>query len=180
MRSLWMEMKYIKSTARLLDRVWANKGGLDLSKEVLWVSVGQRAAELPAVKVGAWKKKSANRPRPHLKQSARVRCLARSNHSQSLMAGNFAALWPTDSKFSALKDLILFSTVSKDQKASSILKVGFSLSRWPHLHRVYLVTVCKRGATAVLRAYSYVGGRSRSLYKDFWLSVWKSRPKTDR
>ena len=66
---------------------------------------------------------------------------APSNHSQSLMAGNFAALWPTDSKFSALKDLILFSTVSKDQKASSILKVGFALSKWPHLHRAYVVSV---------------------------------------
>ena len=40
MRSLWMEIKYIKSTVRLLDRVWVNKGGLDLSKKVLWVSVG--------------------------------------------------------------------------------------------------------------------------------------------
>ena len=55
-------------------------------------SVGQRAAKLLAVNVGGIKKKSANRPRPHTKQSARVRTLARSNHSQSLMAGNFAAL----------------------------------------------------------------------------------------
>ena len=31
-------MKYIKSAARLLDRDWVNKGGWDLSKEVLWVS----------------------------------------------------------------------------------------------------------------------------------------------
>ena len=45
-------MKYIKSAARLLDRDCVNKGGLDLSKEVLWISVGQRAAELRAVKVG--------------------------------------------------------------------------------------------------------------------------------
>ena len=65
------------------------------------------------------------------------------------MASNFAALWPTDSKFSALKDLILFSTVAKDQKASGILKVVFALSKWPYLHRVYLVTVCKWGATVV-------------------------------
>ena len=44
-------------------------------------------------------------------------------------ASNFKALSPTDPKFSALKDLILFSTVSKDQKASSILKVGFAMSK---------------------------------------------------
>ena len=56
MRSLWMEIKCVKSATRLLDRIWVNKGGLDLSKEVLWVSVGQRAAVLQAVKVGGQKK----------------------------------------------------------------------------------------------------------------------------
>ena len=62
MRSFWMEIEYVKSTARLLDRDWVNKGGLDLSKEVLWVAVGQMAAELPAIKVGGLKKNSAERP----------------------------------------------------------------------------------------------------------------------
>ena len=55
-RVLWTEIKYNKSAAKLLDRVWDNKGGLDLSKEVLWVSVGQRAPELQAVKVGGQQK----------------------------------------------------------------------------------------------------------------------------
>ena len=50
-----MELKYLKSTARLLDRNYFNKRDLDLSKEVLWVSVGQRAADLQAVKVGGKK-----------------------------------------------------------------------------------------------------------------------------
>ena len=49
-------MKCIKSAARLLDKDCVNKGGLDLSKEVLWVSVDQRAAVLQAVKVGGQKK----------------------------------------------------------------------------------------------------------------------------
>ena len=44
-----MEIKYLKSAARLFTRNYFNKGDLDLSKEVLWVSVGQREAELPAV-----------------------------------------------------------------------------------------------------------------------------------
>ena len=35
---------------------WVNKRGLDLSKEVLWVSVDQRAADLQAVKDGDLKK----------------------------------------------------------------------------------------------------------------------------
>ena len=56
-----MEIKCIKSAARLLNIDCVNKGGLDLSKEVLWVSVDQRAAVLQAVKVGG-KKKSADRP----------------------------------------------------------------------------------------------------------------------
>ena len=47
-----MEIKYFKSPARLLNRGYFNKGGLDLSKEVLWVFVGQGAAEIQAVKVG--------------------------------------------------------------------------------------------------------------------------------
>ena len=55
-------------------------------------SVGQSTAKLLAVKVGVFKKKSAGPPRPHLNQSASVRFRARANNSQSLVAGNFAAL----------------------------------------------------------------------------------------
>ena len=58
-----MEIKYFKSCARLTDRDQVNKGGLDLSKEVLWVSVGQWVADLRAVKVGGWKKIQVGRPR---------------------------------------------------------------------------------------------------------------------
>ena len=57
-----MEIKYIRSAGKVLNRNCVNKGDLDLSKDVLWVSVGQRAAELLAVKVGGVKKKSAARP----------------------------------------------------------------------------------------------------------------------
>ena len=74
-------------------------------------------------------------------QSARVRTPAPSNHSQSLMASNFTTLWSTDSKFLALKNLNPLKTVLKFQEASSVLKMGFALSKWPHLHRAYLVTV---------------------------------------
>ena len=48
-------MKYIKSAARVLDRDCVNKGGLDLFKEVLWVFVGQRGAEIRAVEIGGQK-----------------------------------------------------------------------------------------------------------------------------
>ena len=50
-----MEIKYIKSAGRVLNRNCVNKRGLDLSKNVLWVSVGQEAADLQAVKVGGQK-----------------------------------------------------------------------------------------------------------------------------
>ena len=51
-----MVTKHHKSSARLLVRDFINKPGLDLCKEVLWGSVGQRAAVLQAVKVGGQKK----------------------------------------------------------------------------------------------------------------------------
>ena len=73
-------------------------------------------------------------------QSARVRFRSRSNHSQSLMAGNFAALWPTDPTFSALKDLNPFKIVYKVQEASSILRMGFARLDWPHFNRAYVVS----------------------------------------
>ena len=56
-----MEIKYIKSAGRVLIRDCVNKKGLDLSKNVLWVSVDQGAADLRAVKVGG-KKNSAEWP----------------------------------------------------------------------------------------------------------------------
>ena len=45
-----------------MNRSWVNKRGLDLSKELLWISVGQRAAELPAIKAGGLKKNSIDGP----------------------------------------------------------------------------------------------------------------------
>ena len=103
-------------------------------------SFGQMVSKLPVVKVEGLTKKSAIRPWPHSDQSARVRGGPGSNHSQTLMAGKFVALWPTDPTFSALKDLNLFKNVSKVQEANSILRVGFALSKWPYLHRAYLLS----------------------------------------
>ena len=54
--------------------------------------VGQRAAKLLAVKVGGLKKKSASRPRPQSASLLGFEPRSRFNHSQSLMADNFAAL----------------------------------------------------------------------------------------
>ena len=43
--------KYLKCVFRLFNKNCVNKEGLDLSKEVLWVSVGPRVAEIPATRV---------------------------------------------------------------------------------------------------------------------------------
>ena len=59
MRIIWKGIEYLKSAARLMDRDYVNRRGLDLSKKVLRVSVGQRVAELPAIKVGDLEKNSA-------------------------------------------------------------------------------------------------------------------------
>ena len=52
MRVFCTKAKYLKSAARLLYRDYVNRVGLDTSKEVQWVSVAQRTAELPFIKVG--------------------------------------------------------------------------------------------------------------------------------
>ena len=62
MRVFWLEIKCLKSATILLNRICVGRQGLDLSKEVLWVSVSQRAAELPASKVGGLEKNSATQP----------------------------------------------------------------------------------------------------------------------
>ena len=68
-----MEIKFIISAARVLNRNCVNKRHLDLSKNVLWVSVGQWAADLWAVKVGGQKKfcRSARSYRTRLRQAKR-------------------------------------------------------------------------------------------------------------
>ena len=55
MGSLWQGKTIPKNDASLLNRDYVNRKGLDLSKELLGVSVGQRAAKLQAVKVGDMK-----------------------------------------------------------------------------------------------------------------------------
>ena len=67
----------------------------------------------------------------------------------TLTTGNFEAIWPKDLKFLAIKDLNCLNKYAKYQEASSILRVGFAISKWPHLYSAYLVTVCNRTFIAV-------------------------------
>ena len=114
-RSLWMEIKYIESTGRLLDRDWVNKRGSDLSKEVLWVSVGQRAADLWAVKVGGQQKILPISPvRTRFARAGligRIFCWP-----PTLTARRSAALWPTETHSTSLersKPPLLTQSLSK-------------------------------------------------------------------
>ena len=126
------------------NNIWLHKGMMfNRLNLVMFVKNYQTA-----FKVGGLKKKSADQPRPYSNQLAQIRERLGSNHSQSLMAENFEALWPTDPKFLALKDLILFKRYIKNQDARSTLRVDFSLSKWPHFHRAYLVTDCKQKLVA--------------------------------
>ena len=72
------------------------------------------------------------------------------------MAGNFAALLPTDPKFLALKDLNLFKTVLKVQEARRILRVDVTLSKYPHCNSTYLVRVWFDSIAAVCSTYVQV------------------------
>ena len=76
--------------------------------------------------------------------------------SPTLTASNFAALWPTDRKFSASKDLNIFWKCLKFQDAGSILIINFAQSNRPQFHRVYQVTVCKRSFAAVYIFFIFV------------------------
>ena len=56
---------------------------------------------------------------------------------------------PTKPIFLSWKDLIPFPKYNKIQESGSIFRVGFALSKTPHLHRAYLVTVRKRKSMTV-------------------------------
>ena len=97
-----------------------------------------------------------------------------SNHSQILMAGNFAALWPRDAKFSALKDLNLFKILWKVQEASSILRVGFALSNWPHFNSIYLLRVSSLTGIAVYGVKILLGFPRKSTVFMTYAEIWSS------
>ena len=105
-------------------------------------SIGQRAKKLPAIKLWEWLDRDRGSNPGTLADWGRGRLADFFLRPPTLTASNFAALWPTDPKFLALKDLNPFEKYAKNQDASSILKVFFSFSKWPHLHRAYVVGRC--------------------------------------
>ena len=145
-------LKYCHALEQKIFQWW----NLDLSKEKLWMSVGLRATKLPSVKLWEWFSPSLTRTQAKCTLTVMAKPADFFLTPPNLMASNFAALSSTDPKFLALKDLLFFSQHIEFQDAGSILKVVFALSNWPHLHRAYSVTVCKRGATAVYFQYGKI------------------------
>ena len=103
-------------------------------------SVGQRAAKLPAIKLWEWFDPGCSRTRADRFECGRGWKADFFFRPPTLMTDIFAALWHTDLKFLSLKDLNLLKKHTKNQEASSILRVVFALSKWPHLHRAYVVS----------------------------------------
>ena len=75
-------------TGFLVEREYSNGNKHD---PVRYVIVDSLESTL-VVKVKVLKRKSANQPQTHSNQLAQIQCRASLNHSQSLMASNFAAL----------------------------------------------------------------------------------------
>ena len=102
MRSFWTEIKYVKKAARLLDRSHVNKRGLDLSNEVLWVSVGQRTVKILAFKVESWKKiLPIGLAWAKQVQTRKVGIILFC--PPTLIAGSSGALWPTETQSTSLE-----------------------------------------------------------------------------
>ena len=71
------------------------------------MSIGQWAAKLPAIKLWEWFDPGCSRTRADRFECGRGWKADFFFRPPTLTASNFAALWPTDSKFLAIKDLNL-------------------------------------------------------------------------
>ena len=140
-----------------MDRKWVNRGGLDLSKEVLWVFVGQKAAKIQAVKVGDLKKIL-----PHV-QDSNPGCPGwfESGHRvgffSDLQLWQLVFLQPFDLQTPTVplwKDLNLPVDSISVQESSSTFNVFYLHSKWPHFNRAYVVRVCNNlGSTVILEVW---------------------------
>ena len=103
--------------------------------------LGQTAAKLLAIKVWEWFAPGPPRTKADRFECGRGRMADFFVRPPTLTTDNFEAIWPNDLKSLAIKDLNRLKKYAKYQEASRIFKVGFALSKWPNLHRAYVVTV---------------------------------------
>ena len=163
MRSLWQDKTYLWNASSLLNRDWVNRWDLDLSKEVLWVSGGQRAAELPAIKVGGKKKILPNGP-------VRTRITRAGPFGRNffkpptLMAGSSAVLWPTKTHSTSLersKPPLLTQTLSKSLVALLVYFISVQST-------LISIVLFSKGAVFVGPICTLDALRSQGISKGFW------------
>ena len=99
-------------------------------------------------------KKSAKRPRPNSNQLAQIQI-----PGELKLFSKFDGWWlysPSTyiPQIFSIKRSKPFKIYIENQEASNILRVGFSLSKWPHLQRAYLVTVRNQNFIAVYQNHS--------------------------
>ena len=139
MRTLWLSITCIKNPFSPLNWTWVCLGGWDLSKEVLWVSVGQLASKLQAVKVGGLKK--IRPPGPPRTTQVRPRFDSRTIGS-SFNFDSFqiySQLTYRDTQYLFGKILTSLNQISIE-KTRRIFSTRHALSKWPHLHRAYVIS----------------------------------------
>ena len=114
--------KFYDDKTKILNLLWQYLclGGLDLSREILWVSASQRAAKLWSLKLWRW---SIPYLVQEFTQAVRVRFEVwlggRFFQPSNLTAYNFATFWPTDAHNTSLersKPLSLHSINLKEQQ----------------------------------------------------------------
>ena len=137
MRSLWQSKTYVKNPSSPLNLTCVCKGGWDLSKEALWVSVGQLASKLQAVNVGGlpigW-------PR-----ATRVRIGRLAEFFSNLQHWQFVILMLVDLQrptVSLWKDLNLLNKHKLNLEGKKDFNTSYALSKWPYSHRAYLIRGC--------------------------------------
>ena len=185
MRSFWMK------------RVSVNKGGLDLSKEVLWVSLGQRAAHLQAVKVGGQKKiLPIGQGRTHFARAGpigRILCWP-----PTLTACRSGALWPTETHSTSLersKPLLLTQSMSKSLAALLInfiaiqrdiisivlTRTGVNISTWKGKLFPRSFLKIRNSTQTISKNFHVFGVKATSRPGIFpkFLQVWQTVPESN-
>ena len=142
MRSLWQSITCIKNPFSPFNLDWVCWRGWDLFKEVLWVSVGQLAANLQAVKVGGWSYCTGNEPRPHSWGSRWAGWLIffQTTNFESLQLWCQLIYRVPQYLFGKISTSLTNSISIKRTKR--IFNTSYALSKWAHLHRIYVIGGC--------------------------------------
>ena len=110
---------------------------LDLSKEAIWVSVGQLAAKVQAIKVVVWSYHPGVKPGPPICGSTQAwqQNFFQPSNCDSLYLCNH--LTYRDSQYIYGNISTSLTYIFPIQRTIRIFDTGFALSKWPHLLRAW-------------------------------------------